>query len=190
MRLPDRTSGDPEWAQGCLDRCCLREQYRQSRSLLARQEGASGIAAALPAQDPSRAKTFYVEKVALQAIESDFLEAKQWAGGPDCRRGCQPALRLSRPARLPGEFTRAVIQVTDGRAAVEGMWARGVEFEEYDTPETRTENGIVGHWMEARGRGSRTRQATWSASFAPWQARDRGELRLRALSGSACHSRP
>jgi hypothetical protein len=28
------------------------------------------------------------------------------------------------------------------RAAVEEMRSRGVEFEEYDTPETRTENGI------------------------------------------------
>jgi predicted enzyme related to lactoylglutathione lyase len=50
----------------------------------------SGITAALPAQDPARAKAFYVEKVGLQALES-----------------------------------------------------RGVEFEEYDTPETRTENGIA-----------------------------------------------
>jgi predicted enzyme related to lactoylglutathione lyase len=37
----------------------------------------------------------------------------------------------------------AVIQVADVRAAVEAMKARGVEFEEYDTPETRTENGIA-----------------------------------------------
>jgi hypothetical protein len=33
--------------------------------------------------------------------------------------------------------------VTDVRAAVEQMRGRGVEFEEYDTPETRTENGIA-----------------------------------------------
>jgi hypothetical protein len=29
------------------------------------------------------------------------------------------------------------------RAAVEEMRGRGVEFEEFDTPETRTENGIA-----------------------------------------------
>ena len=29
------------------------------------------------------------------------------------------------------------------RAAVKEMRGRGVEFEEYDTPETRTENGIA-----------------------------------------------
>jgi len=37
----------------------------------------------------------------------------------------------------------AVIRVTDVRAAVEEMRGRSVEFEEYDTPETRTENGIA-----------------------------------------------
>jgi hypothetical protein len=49
------------------------------------------------------------------------------------------------PARVrsPAEFTQAVIHVTDARAAVEEMRGRGVEFEEYETPETRTENGVA-----------------------------------------------
>jgi hypothetical protein len=46
-------------------------------------------------------------------------------------------------AKLLGEFTQAVIQVSEVRAAVEELRGRGVEFEEYDTPETRTENGIA-----------------------------------------------
>jgi predicted enzyme related to lactoylglutathione lyase len=46
-------------------------------------------------------------------------------------------------ARSSGEFTQTVIHVSDVRAAVEEMRSRGVEFEEYDTPETRTENGIA-----------------------------------------------
>jgi hypothetical protein len=45
--------------------------------------------------------------------------------------------------RSSGEFTQAVIHVTDVRAAVAQMRGRGVEFEEYDTPETRTENGVA-----------------------------------------------
>jgi predicted enzyme related to lactoylglutathione lyase len=36
----------------------------------------SGIATALPAQDLSSAKAFYAEKVGLQAVESDFLKAR------------------------------------------------------------------------------------------------------------------
>jgi hypothetical protein len=46
-------------------------------------------------------------------------------------------------ARSSGEFTQAVIQVSEVRAAVEEMRGRGKEFEAYDTPETRTENGIA-----------------------------------------------
>lgn len=36
-----------------------------------------------------------------------------------------------------------VIHVTDLRAALEEMRGRGVAFEEYDTAETRTENGVA-----------------------------------------------
>jgi hypothetical protein len=62
---------------------------------------------------PGSAKVFYAEKVGLQALETDLL------------------------------FTQAVIHVTDVRAAVEEMRRRRVEFEEYDTPETRTDNSIA-----------------------------------------------
>jgi hypothetical protein len=37
----------------------------------------SGITAALPAQDMDRAKSFYIEKVGLQALESRFLQASR-----------------------------------------------------------------------------------------------------------------
>jgi hypothetical protein len=66
--------------------------------------------------------------------------------------------------RSSGEFTQAVLQVTDVRAAVEAMRARGVTFNEYNTAETRTETALLGRRMDARGRGSRTRKVTWSAS--------------------------
>jgi hypothetical protein len=57
-------------------------------------------------------------------------------------------------ARSSGEFTQAVIHLTDVRAAVKELRGRGVAFEEYDTPETRTENGI------ARTPGERTAKAS------------------------------
>jgi len=41
------------------------------------------------------------------------------------------------------EFTQAVIHVAGARTAVEKMRRRGVAFEEYDTPETRTGNGVA-----------------------------------------------
>jgi predicted enzyme related to lactoylglutathione lyase len=46
-------------------------------------------------------------------------------------------------ARSSGAFTQVVMHVADVRAAVEEMRGRGVKFEDYDTSETRTENGVA-----------------------------------------------
>jgi len=103
----------------------------------------SGITAALPAQDLGRAKAFYVEKVGLQALESGYLKARDGRAGLTVGDGVSQFFVYPARARSSGEFTQAVIHVTDVRAAVEAMRDRGVEFEDYDTPETRTENGIA-----------------------------------------------
>ena len=103
----------------------------------------SGITAALPAQDLNRAKNFYVEKVGLQALESRALEASDGRVGLSVGAGANRLFVYPAQARSSGEFTQAVIQVSDVRAAVEEMRGRGVQFEEYDTPETRTEGGIA-----------------------------------------------
>jgi predicted enzyme related to lactoylglutathione lyase len=103
----------------------------------------SGISAALPAQDVSRAKAFYIEKVGLHAVESRFLEASDGRVGITVGDGVNRLFVYPARARPSGEFTQAVIQVADVRAAVAEMRVRGVEFEEYDTAETRTDNGIA-----------------------------------------------
>jgi predicted enzyme related to lactoylglutathione lyase len=103
----------------------------------------AGITASLPAQDLDRAKSFYVGKVGLQAIESRALEASDGQVGLTVGDGANWLFVYSAQAGASGEFTQAVIQVTDVRATVEAMRARGVKFEEYDTPETRTEGGIA-----------------------------------------------
>jgi predicted enzyme related to lactoylglutathione lyase len=103
----------------------------------------SGITAALPAQDVSRAKAFYSEKVGLQAVESKSLEASDGRVGLMVGDGVNQLFVFPAQVRSSGEFTQAVLQVNDVRAAVEEMRGRGVEFEEYDTPETRTQNGVA-----------------------------------------------
>jgi predicted enzyme related to lactoylglutathione lyase len=103
----------------------------------------SGITAALPARDLGRAKAFYVEKVGLQALESRFLEARNGQVGLVVGDGVSQLFLYPARATSSGEFTQAVIQVTDVRAAVEAMRGRGVQFEDYDTQETRTQNGIA-----------------------------------------------
>jgi predicted enzyme related to lactoylglutathione lyase len=103
----------------------------------------SGITAALPAQDLARAKAFYVEKVGLKAVESGSLKASDGRLGLTVGDGINQVFVYPAAARSLGEFTQVVLQVTDVRTAVEEMRVRGVEFEEYDTPETRTEDGIA-----------------------------------------------
>jgi predicted enzyme related to lactoylglutathione lyase len=103
----------------------------------------SGITAALPAQDLGRAKEFYAAKVGLQVLESHSLQAKDGRVGLTVGDGVSQLFVYPARARSSGEFTQAVIHVTDVRAAVEEMRRRGVEFEEYDTPETQTENGVA-----------------------------------------------
>jgi predicted enzyme related to lactoylglutathione lyase len=103
----------------------------------------SGITAALSAQDLGRAKAFYVEKVGLQALESDFLKARDGQLGLTVGDGVSRLFVYPARVRSSGEFTQAVIHVADVRVAVEEMRSRGVAFEEYDTPETQTDNGIA-----------------------------------------------
>jgi predicted enzyme related to lactoylglutathione lyase len=102
-----------------------------------------GITAALPAQDLPRAKKFYNDKAGLQAVESDFLQASDGRLGLTVGDGVNQLFLYPAQARSSGEFTQVVLQVPDVRAAVEEMRSRGVEFEEYDTPETRTVNGLA-----------------------------------------------
>ena len=103
----------------------------------------SAITAALPAQDLRRAKAFYSEKVGLHAVEFRFLEASDGRVGLIVGDGVNQLFLFPAGVRSSGEFTQVVLQVNDVRAAVEEMRSRGVEFEEYDTPETRTSNGIA-----------------------------------------------
>src|SRR5690348_366116 len=103
----------------------------------------SGITATLPARDVGRAEAFYVEKVGLQAVESPSLQASDGRMGLTVGDGVNQLFVYPAHRSSSGEFTQAVLQVSDVRASVEEMRGRGVEFEEYDTPETKTDNGIA-----------------------------------------------
>jgi predicted enzyme related to lactoylglutathione lyase len=87
----------------------------------------------LPAQDLGRARAFYVEKVGLQAFASDFLRARDGQVSLVVGDGVSQLFVYPARVRSSGEFTQAVIHVTDVRAAVD----------EHDTPETQTGDGIA-----------------------------------------------
>jgi predicted enzyme related to lactoylglutathione lyase len=103
----------------------------------------SGITSALPAQDMARARAFYIDKVGLEALESGFLDASDGRVGLMVGDGLNRLFVYPALAKSSGEFTQVVVQVSDVGEAVEEMRRRGVESEEYDTPETRAENGIA-----------------------------------------------
>jgi hypothetical protein len=112
----------------------------------------SGITAALPAQDLGRAKAFYVEKVGLQALESGFLKARDGQVGLTVGDGVSQLFVYPARARSSGEFTQAVIHVTDvrcgrgdegPRCGVRGVRHAGDADRERHCPDARWRRGSV-----------------------------------------------
>ena len=96
----------------------------------------SNAATRLPVQDLERAKTFYAEKLGLVPVE-------ERPGGLLYHSGSGVfALFLSSGASS-GNHTQMGWEVSDLRATVEALRARGVIFEEYDLPGFKTVDGIA-----------------------------------------------
>lgn len=94
------------------------------------------VYAALPATDLERAKRFYAEKLGLTPQErADELRY-------ECGDGSVFFVFQTSISRRGGH-TQAGIGVQDIEAAVAELRSRGVTFEEYDTPELRTVDGIA-----------------------------------------------
>jgi catechol 2,3-dioxygenase-like lactoylglutathione lyase family enzyme len=92
---------------------------------------------ALPAIDIERAKRFYAEKLGLAPTQQrpDGLRY-------DCADGTALFLFPTSTSNRGGH-TQAGIEVPDIEAAVAELKSRGVVFEEYETPELTTSEGIA-----------------------------------------------
>ena len=93
--------------------------------------------AALPAQDLERAKAFYRDKLGLSpTLEAEFGPFYELAPGTGF--GVFPS-----SGKPSGTHTQMAIDVEDVEGAVKDLQARGVQFEEYDTPTLKTVDGIA-----------------------------------------------
>ena len=96
-------------------------------------------AAMLPAQDLERAKAFYRDKVGLTATqERDPMGGLLY----ELSDGTGFAVFLS-SGKSSGTHTQLALEVPDLDAAVKDLRARGLKFEEYDSPGLKTVNGIA-----------------------------------------------
>lgn len=96
----------------------------------------SDVATRLPAQDLSRARRFYSEKLGLEPIE-------ERPGGLRYRSGNHFFALFESAGEPSGSHTQMGWEVADIEATVAALKARGVVFEEYDLPGLKTVHGIA-----------------------------------------------
>jgi catechol 2,3-dioxygenase-like lactoylglutathione lyase family enzyme len=109
----------------------------------------SGVATRLPAQDLNRARSFYAEKLGLEPIE-------ERPGGLLYRCGTGLFALFASNGSASGSHTQIGFEVTDVKAAVRILRARGIVFEEYDLPGLKTVDGvaeIIGNYPSKGGKG-------------------------------------
>jgi predicted enzyme related to lactoylglutathione lyase len=96
-------------------------------------------AAMLPAQDLERAKAFYRDKLGLTPTqERDPMGGLLY----ELSGGTGFAVFLS-SGKASGTHTQMALEVEDLDAAIKDLRARGLKFEEYDSPGLKTKDGIA-----------------------------------------------
>jgi len=96
-------------------------------------------AAMLPAQDLERAKALYRDKVGLTPTQE-----RDPMGGLLFELSDGTGFAVFQSTGKPsGTHTQMALEVPDLDAAVKDLRARGLKFEEYDSPGLKTVNGIA-----------------------------------------------
>jgi catechol 2,3-dioxygenase-like lactoylglutathione lyase family enzyme len=114
----------------------------------------SEVAARLPARDLARARAFYSDKLGLEPVE-------ERPGGLRYRCGNGFFSVFQSAGAASGTHTQMAWEVDDIEAVVAALRARGVVFEEYDSPGLRTVNGIAEVEGNYPSRGGRGERAAW-----------------------------
>jgi catechol 2,3-dioxygenase-like lactoylglutathione lyase family enzyme len=91
----------------------------------------------VPAQDLERARSFYAEKLGLTPTSEGQI-------GLRFRLADGARFRLFRSSgKASGAHTQMAMMVDDLVAVVKELRARGLQFEEYDSPSLKTTGGIA-----------------------------------------------
>lgn len=94
------------------------------------------VAPVLTVKDINRARKFYEEKLGLKS-EGTIMETEEVFS----YNGSEIFL-MEVDDKQPYEHTTATFEVDNLEKRMEELKDKGVKFEEYDTPEMKTENGI------------------------------------------------
>jgi len=95
------------------------------------------VGTTLPAQDMARAKAFYRDKLGLTPTQENPAGVLYTL---DAGTGFGLFPSSGKPS---GTHTQMAIEVEDVERAVKDLQAKGVKFEEYDTPTLKTVDGIA-----------------------------------------------
>jgi catechol 2,3-dioxygenase-like lactoylglutathione lyase family enzyme len=115
---------------------------------------ASHVATRLPAQNLTRARTFYSEKLGLEPVE-------ERPGGLRYRCGEGGFVLFESSGRPSGTHTQMAFEVDDIEETVRELRSQGVMFLQYDEPGLKTVDDIVfveGNYPSSGGNGER---AAW-----------------------------
>jgi len=129
----------------------------------------------IPVKDLARARQFYEEAIGLRPSE-------ETAGGVVYEFAQHTACFMyPTPNAGTSSASQAFWQVDDVEREVAELKRRGVKFEEYDTPETKTVHGIAtgagakAAWFKAR------RRTSW-----PWSSARDARTMSRAVDHCTC----
>ncbi|HEX6421510.1 MAG TPA: VOC family protein [Acidimicrobiales bacterium] len=115
---------------------------------------AAPAATRLPAQDLSRARAFYAEKLGLEPVEERPGGLRYETGGV--------SFALFQSAGAPsGQHTQMGWTVDDLAGVVADLRRRGVVFEEYDMPGLTTRDGIADVEGNYPSTGATGERAAW-----------------------------
>jgi catechol 2,3-dioxygenase-like lactoylglutathione lyase family enzyme len=95
------------------------------------------VGTTLPAQDIARAKAFYRDKLGLTPTQENPAGLLYML---DAGTGFGLFPSSGKPS---GTHTQMAIEVEDVEQSVKELQAKGVKFEEYDTPMLKTVNGVA-----------------------------------------------